>query len=81
MNGHVDFLDWTIKPDQLQTIVPFFGLILLFLFDVTFYPLLAKVGIRKPLQKLTLSGLMAVVSFIVAALLEIKIFVRFSIAC
>lgn len=80
MNGRVDFLDWTIKPEQMQTIIPFFGLIFLVLFDVVFYPLLAKVGIRKPLQKFTLSGLLAIVAFIVAALLEIKIFVRMSIA-
>ncbi|CAH1716129.1 peptide transporter family 1-like [Aphis gossypii] len=74
MNGRVDFLDWTIKPDQMQTLVPLFGLTFLVLFDVAFYPLLAMVGIRKPLQKLTFGGVMAVVAFIFAALLQFKIF-------
>jgi solute carrier family 15 oligopeptide transporter 1 len=76
MNGRVDFLDWTIKPDQMQTLVPLFGLTFLILFDVAFYPLLAMVGIRKPLQKLTFGGVMAVVAFVFAALLQFKIFVR-----
>lgn len=76
MNGRVDFLDWTIKPDQMQTLVPLFGLTFLILFDVALYPLLAKVGVRKPLQKLTLSGVLAVTAFVIAALLQFKIFVR-----
>ncbi|XP_026815501.1 peptide transporter family 1-like isoform X2 [Rhopalosiphum maidis] len=74
MNGRVDFLDWTIKPDQMQTLVPLFGLTFLILFDVAFYPLLAMVGVRKPLQKLTFGGVLAVVAFIFAALLQFKIF-------
>ncbi|VVC33648.1 Hypothetical protein CINCED_3A018729 [Cinara cedri] len=74
MNGRVDYLDWTIKPDQMQTLVPFFGMIFLVLFDVALYPMLAMVGIRKPLQKLTLSGFLAVVAFVFAALLQLKIF-------
>lgn len=76
MNGRVDFLDWTIKPDQMQTLVPLFGLIFLVLFDVVFYPLLAMIGVRKPLQKLTLSGVLAVIAFIFAALLQFNILVR-----
>lgn len=76
MNGRLDFLDWTIKPDQMQTLVPLFGLTFLVLFDVALYPLLAKVGVRKPLQKLTLSGVLAVTAFVIAALLQFKIFVR-----
>lgn len=75
MNGRVEFLDWTIKPDQMQTLVPLFGLMFLVLFDVALYPLLAKVGIRKPLQKLTLSGVLAVIAFAIAAILQFKIFV------
>ncbi|CAI6367983.1 unnamed protein product [Macrosiphum euphorbiae] len=74
MNGRVDFLDWTIKPDQMQTLVPLFGLTFLVLFDVALYPLLAKVGIRKPLQKLTLSGVLAVIAFVIAAILQFNIF-------
>lgn len=75
MNGRVDFLDWTIKPDQMQTLIPFLGLIFLFLFDVAFYPLLAVVGVRRPFQKLALSGCLAATAFIFAAILQLKIFV------
>lgn len=76
MDGRLDFLNWTIKPDQMQTLVPFFGLIFLVLFDYVVYPLLRTVGIRKPLQMLTLSGLLACTAFILAAHLQMKIFVR-----
>uniref|UniRef100_A0A2H8TY08 Peptide transporter family 1 n=1 Tax=Melanaphis sacchari TaxID=742174 RepID=A0A2H8TY08_9HEMI len=74
LNGYVDFLDWTIKPDQMQTLVPLFGLAFLVLFDIALYPLLTMIGIRKPLQKLTLGGVLAVVAFLLAALLQFKIF-------
>lgn len=75
MDGRLDFLNWTIKPDQMQTLVPFFGLIFLALFDVAVYPLLRMVGIRKSLQKLTLSGLLSCTAFIFTAILQYKIFV------
>ncbi|XP_025417485.1 peptide transporter family 1-like isoform X2 [Sipha flava] len=74
MNGRLNFLNWTIKPDQMQAVVPLFGLLFLFLFDMMLYPLLAKIGIRKPLQKLTLSGCLAIVAFLFAALLQMNIF-------
>lgn len=76
MDGRLDFVDWSIKPDQMQTIIPLFGLIFLVLFNVVLYPLLAKVGIRRPLQKLTLSGVLAVAAFVFAALVQFEISVR-----
>ncbi|XP_022170566.1 peptide transporter family 1-like isoform X2 [Myzus persicae] len=74
MNGRVDFLGWTIKPDQMQILTPLLGLTLLVLFDVVFYPLLAMVGVQKPLQKLTFAGALAVIAFVFTALLQFKIF-------
>lgn len=78
MNGRSDFLNWTINPDQMHTITPFCALIFLIRFYGTLSPLLAKIGIRKPLQKLTLSGCLATVAFIFSALLQFKILVRAS---
>eukprot|EP00102_Acyrthosiphon_pisum_P021995 XP_016659205.1 PREDICTED: solute carrier family 15 member 2 isoform X1 [Acyrthosiphon pisum] len=73
MNGRVDFLNWTIKPDQIQMLVPLFGVIVLVLFDAVLYPMFAAIGLRKPLQKLTLCGALAVIAFVFAALLQFKI--------
>jgi len=78
MNGRIDYLNWTIKPDQMHVIEPFLGMLILVFFDVAFYPLLAMVGIRKPLQKLTLSGILAVIAFVLTATLQFKIIVRHS---
>jgi len=76
MNGRVDFFNWTIKPDQMQTIVPLIGITMLVFFKDVLYSMLAAIGIRKPLQKLTFCGFLAVVAFVFAALLQFKIVVR-----
>ncbi|XP_060881257.1 peptide transporter family 1-like isoform X2 [Metopolophium dirhodum] len=73
MNGHVDFLNWTIKPDQIQMLVPLVGIIVLVFFNDFLYLMLAAIGIRKPLQKLTFCGILAVLTFVFAALLQFKI--------
>jgi len=72
----VDFLNWTIKPDQIQMLIPLFGIIVLVLVDNVLYPMFAAIGIRKPLQKLTFCGALAVIAFVFAALLQFKIVVR-----
>lgn len=38
-----------------------------------FYPLLSLIGIRRPLQKLTIGGILAGVSFVVSAIVEINL--------
>eukprot|EP00102_Acyrthosiphon_pisum_P022001 XP_016659211.1 PREDICTED: uncharacterized protein LOC107883532 [Acyrthosiphon pisum] len=73
MNGRLDFLNWTIKPDQIQMLVPLFGIIVLVLFDKVLYPMFAAIGIRKPLQILTFCSVLAVIAFVFAALLQFKI--------
>uniref|UniRef100_A0A1B0DQS9 Oligopeptide transporter n=1 Tax=Phlebotomus papatasi TaxID=29031 RepID=A0A1B0DQS9_PHLPP len=71
MDGQVGALN--LKPDQMQVINPALILIFIPLYDIVFYPLLSKIGIRRPLQKLTLGGCLAGVAFIVSAILEIQL--------
>lgn len=71
MNGDIGF--YTIKPDQFTVINPLMVLILLPLFEYVFYPLLAKVGLKTALQKTTLGGILAGVSFIISAIVEVQI--------
>lgn len=64
---------FSIKPDQLQVINPFLILVFIPLYEVIFYPLLNRIGIRRPLQKLTLGGVLAGVAFIISAIVEIQL--------
>lgn len=75
MNGRLNDLGWTIKPDQMQIVIPLFGLLFLLSFDFLLYPVLSKIGIKTVLQKLAFSEVLAVVSFAIAAALQFKIFV------
>lgn len=54
MNGDLGF--YTILPDQMQVVNPFLILAFIPLYEVVFYPLLNLIGIRRPLQKITLGG-------------------------
>ncbi|XP_025190320.1 peptide transporter family 1-like isoform X2 [Melanaphis sacchari] len=74
MNGKIESVGWEIKPDQIQTIHPLLALLLILSFDHILYPFLAKFGIRRPLQKIIFSNFMAVLAFILAAVLHYKIF-------
>lgn len=75
MNGRIDYFDWTIKPDQMMALGPFLGVMFIIIFEFALYPLLTIIGIKKPLQKITLSGLLAVIGFIFAAQIQFRIFV------
>lgn len=75
MNGRIESIGWQIKPDQMQTIYPFLSLIVLVSFKPIVYPLIAKFGIRTPLQKLILSNMFAVFAFMCTTLLQYVIFV------
>lgn len=75
MDGRIDYLDWTIKPDQMMTLFPFFGFLFLVTFDIFINPLLKLVGIREPWKKFTLSGILAAMAYICAAQLQFNIFV------
>jgi solute carrier family 15 (oligopeptide transporter), member 1 len=71
MNGDLGF--YTIKPDQMQVINPLLILVFIPLYEVLFYPLLNLVGVRRPLQKIALGGVLAGVAFVASMLVEITI--------
>lgn len=71
MNGDLGF--YIFKPDQLTFVNPLLVLILIPIFEYVIYPLLSKVGISTPLQKVTLGGVLAGVAFLISALVESQI--------
>lgn len=71
MDGNIGIYD--IKPDQLQVINPLLILTFIPLFEAVFYPLLAKVGISRPLQKLTCGGILAGIAFVISGLVEFQL--------
>jgi len=71
MNGDLGFYE--IKPDQAQVINPVLILVFIPLYEVLFYPALNLIGIRRPLQKLALGGILAGVAFFISFFLEMQI--------
>lgn len=63
----------TIKPDQMQVINPLLILVFIPIFNYAVYPALAKIGIKRPLQKLTLGGILAGVAFVISGLVELNL--------
>lgn len=70
MNGKIDFLNWSIKPDQIHLINPLFVLVFIPLFNVVVYPILYKIGINTPLKKVALGGIFAASSFVCSAVVQ-----------
>lgn len=68
-----DIGGFTIKPDQMQVINPLLILAFIPLFNYALYPLLEFVGIKRPLQKLTLGGLLAAAAFMISGFVELKL--------
>lgn len=68
MDGNLGFFE--LKPDQMFAFSSFLVLVFIPLNEVLLYPILSKIGIRRPLQKLTLGGLLAGASFILSGLVE-----------
>lgn len=64
---------FSFKPDQMQVINPLLILAFIPLYEIIFYPLLTRIGIRRPLQKLTLGGVLAGVAFVISAFVEIQL--------
>lgn len=71
MDGDLGFYE--IKPDQMQVINPLLILLFIPLYEMILYPLLSKIGIRRPLQKLTLGGILAGIAFICSAVVELEL--------
>uniref|UniRef100_A0AAG5DLX8 Oligopeptide transporter 1 n=1 Tax=Anopheles atroparvus TaxID=41427 RepID=A0AAG5DLX8_ANOAO len=64
---------YTIKPDQMQVINPLLVLAFIPVFESCIYPVLAQIGIRRPLQKLSLGGLLAGAAFVLSGFVEIAL--------
>nr|XP_033330919.1 peptide transporter family 1 isoform X1 [Megalopta genalis]XP_033330925.1 peptide transporter family 1 isoform X2 [Megalopta genalis] len=71
MNGEIG--SWLLQPDQMQVINPLLVLAFIPLFEACIYPLMAKIGIRSPLRKLTIGGLLAALAFVVSAIVEYQL--------
>uniref|UniRef100_A0AAG5DKY4 Oligopeptide transporter 1 n=1 Tax=Anopheles atroparvus TaxID=41427 RepID=A0AAG5DKY4_ANOAO len=71
MDGEIG--GYTIKPDQMQVINPLLILAFIPVFESCIYPVLAKIGIRRPLQKLSLGGLLAGAAFVLSGFVEIAL--------
>jgi dipeptide/tripeptide permease len=68
MNNDLGF--YTIPADQIYTLNPFFVILTLPLCDYVLYPLLEKTNLGSLLQKMTIGGLLGVVSVSIAAFIE-----------
>lgn len=71
MNGRIG--DYTILPEQISLANPLFVIILIPLFEFILHPLLAKIGLRRPLQRMTVGMFLAATAFILAAVVQLKI--------
>ena len=71
MDGDLGF--YTVKPDQMQLVNPLLILTFIPLFELIFYPLLSLIGIRRPLQKLTMGGIFAGIAFLCSMFVEITL--------
>lgn len=71
MDGEVG--SYLIQPDQLLVINPLLVLAFIPLFETCVYPLMAKIGLRTPLKKLTIGGFLAALSFVASALVEMQL--------
>lgn len=71
LDGDIGFYE--IKPDQMQVFNPLLILVFIPLYDAVFYPLLSKVGLRRPLQKLTAGGILAGIAFLLSAFVEFQL--------
>lgn len=71
MDGDIGFYE--IKPDQAQVMNPILILAFIPLYEVLFYPILNLIGIRRPLQKLALGGILAGAAFFISFFLEMQI--------
>ncbi|XP_050436399.1 peptide transporter family 1-like isoform X2 [Adelges cooleyi] len=74
MDGRIDGLDWSIKPDQMQTVHPMFAMFFILTFNYTLYPILAKVGITTQIHRIIFGFSLAVVAFVFSAILQSFIF-------
>lgn len=70
MNGDIGW--YSIKADQMIVLNSLFALILIPMFESWFYALLSRVGIRTPLRRIVLGGILLAIAFIAAALVQLQ---------
>lgn len=71
MNGDIGF--YHLKPDQIQMVSSPFLLILIPLMETVGYPFLRRFGVRRPLQKMAIGGMISAVAFLMAGILQLLI--------
>ncbi|XP_049962067.1 solute carrier family 15 member 1-like [Schistocerca serialis cubense] len=72
MNGELG--TWAIKPDQMQVVNSLLILCFIPLFEIIVYPLFSKCNLlKKPLQRLGVGGVVAALSFVIAAVVELQL--------
>lgn len=75
MNG--DFGFTTILPEQVQMANPIMILMFIPLFDWVIYPLFGKCALlKKPLTRINVGGILIAVSYIISAMIQLKLEVR-----
>lgn len=71
MNGQLG--GWTIKPDQIQVINPLLIILMIPVYEYVFYPIFRKIGITRPLQRMTVGGVLAGIAFLIVGFIQIAI--------
>lgn len=71
MDGDIGI--YRIKPDQMQLLGPLAIIVFIPTFQYLVYPLLARIGIARPLQKLSIGGLTIGVAVLISGLIELKV--------
>lgn len=71
MNGDLGW--YTIKPDQMIVVNSLMAISMIPILDKFIYPWLTKIGIKTMLQRLVLGGILIVIAFLVASVLEIQV--------
>lgn len=68
MNGVIG--SYTIQPDQMVMSTTLFIIVLIPIFEQLVYPIVAKIGIKTPLHKMTCGFIFSAIAFVVAAIVE-----------
>lgn len=68
-----DMGSWKILPDQMEMLNRLLILIFVPLCEIALYPALRLIGIGRPLQKMTMASILAIIAFIISGVVEINL--------
>ncbi|XP_014600773.1 PREDICTED: peptide transporter family 1 [Polistes canadensis] len=72
MDGEIG--NFVIQPDQMQVFNPLLIVIFIPIFEICIYPVFSKIRLlNTPLKKLTIGGLLASLSFVISAVVELQL--------